>query len=300
MATDLSAYYLLAIGYIVTSHHLNWKNKFKFLLRSPLHWQHIARFLLSLKTLGLDFILDKHPRLLEKFSRSYLSVGTDARQTLDKLLAHYRLLGQRLTKDALGSLYDNGLPVCHFILDGEEFECILEYDGRFEKEGEICISLIRRVDRYKIYTLIAVFSDNDVFIGCLQGNRDQEDIVRHVTKAAYGLRPHNLVFFVAQEVARLLGCQKLYGVTSVSHIYQAHARTLNRIGFDYDGFWKELGGTLSDKWYALPASYPRNLLEDVPSKKRMLYRRRYALMDTLAEEIAARMSVAMGNPATVS
>lgn len=93
-----------------------------------------------------------------------------------------------------------------------------------------------------------------------------------------------------QEVARTLGCQQLYGVSTASHVYQARSHTQGRIGFDYDCFWEELGGIRAGAFYSLPSSYPRNQLGDVPSKKRMLYRKRYALMDLLATYIGARMT----------
>lgn len=295
-APIMRANYFCAIKRILISRHLNAKDKSKFLLRTPRHWRQVAHFLHDMKAQGLDFILEKHPRLLGKFSRPYLSVETNAQQTLDKLLAHYRLLGQRMTKGALEKLYQTGLPLCRFSLDGEDFECILKYDGRFEKEGEICISLLQSADRRRVYTLIAVFGAEAAFIGCLQGGKEQEDVVRRLTKLTNGLRPHNLVVFVTQEVARALGCQALYGVPSASHVYQARSRTSARIGFGYDRFWEELGGERAGAWYALPITYPRNPLEEVPSKKRMLYRRRYALMDTLAEEIAANMAAIDTSP----
>ena len=132
-----------------------------------------------------------------------------------------------------------------------------------------------------------VFNKHAAFVSCLQGGNGQSVSISQITKMSYGLRPHNLLLFVAQEVTRLLGCKAIYGISSDFHVYQVSARTKNRILFNYDRFWTELGGISCGAWHALPTEYPKNLAENIPSKKRALYKRRYALMDKLALDIAS-------------
>ena len=46
---------------------------------------------------------------------------------------------------------------------------------------------------------------------------------------------------------------------------------------DYDAIFAESGGQLKDYW-ELPLEIDRNL-DDVPSKKRSMYRKRYAMLE---------------------
>jgi hypothetical protein len=239
---NTNALYFDALKLFLHSKRLNKADKLKFWLRSWLNKREIGAFLHHMRAQQLEFIFEQHPRLLDKFSRPYLSLASNGVRTLDILCAHYRMLNQSFSHLALETLYQGGLPLCHFTLQDEDFSCLLEYDGQFQKEGEIGISLYQTRPRQRIYTLIAVLDEKSAFVGCLQGGKHQEDNIRRVTKLSHGLRPHNMLVFVAQEVVRALGMQALYGICSAAHVYQARRRTRERIGFDYDTFWQELGG----------------------------------------------------------
>ena len=287
---NLAENYFSAIKYILGSRQVSVKGKLKFLLRSPRHWKLVAYFLSNLKTLGLVVIVEKCPGLLEKFCRPYLSAKTDACNKLGKLLGHYRLLGQRLSKETISTFFGKGLSLFSLTSQGENLECVIEYDGQYQKEGEICIKLLLGADRRQIYTLVMLFNKHAAFVSCLQGCSGQSVSISQITKMCYGLRPQNLLLFVAQELTRLLSCKAIYGISSDFHVYQLRARTRNRIVFNYDRFWTELGAMPCGAWYALTIEYPRNLAENIPSKKRALYKRRYALMDKLTLDIAATIT----------
>ena len=58
---------------------------------------------------------------------------------------------------------------------------------------------------------------------------------------------------------------------------------------DYDAIFAESGGQLKDYW-ELPLEIDRNL-DDVPSKKRSMYRKRYAMLDDLAKLIEEKLGL---------
>lgn len=60
---------------------------------------------------------------------------------------------------------------------------------------------------------------------------------------------------------------------------------------DYDAFWSSLGGEMTDAgYYALPLTIARKSEADIASKKRAEYRRRYALLDSVVEQVPRRFS----------
>jgi hypothetical protein len=57
---------------------------------------------------------------------------------------------------------------------------------------------------------------------------------------------------------------------------------------DYDKFWLSMNGQLQEQGYfRLPSRLARKPMEQLPSKKRAEYRRRYALLDRLADQVMA-------------
>ena len=56
---------------------------------------------------------------------------------------------------------------------------------------------------------------------------------------------------------------------------------------DYDSFWRSLGGQQQENGnFALPLTMPRKPMEEIASKKRSEYRRRYILLDSLHQQVS--------------
>lgn len=55
---------------------------------------------------------------------------------------------------------------------------------------------------------------------------------------------------------------------------------------DYDSFWLSIGGEKQENGnFMLPLVMPRKPMEEIASKKRSEYRRRYALLDSLIQQM---------------
>lgn len=60
---------------------------------------------------------------------------------------------------------------------------------------------------------------------------------------------------------------------------------------DYDAFWASLGGEKTDgDYFSLPLSIARKSEAEIASKKRAEYRRRYALLDSVVEQVAQQFT----------
>lgn len=139
----------------------------------------------------------------------------------------------------------------------------------------------------RIYDAVFSFIVPDgLLITSIQGPHgdNAQELVRSVTKQLYGVRPMFMTVNVFKLVAAGLGCQ-LYGIP---HKHQAKFRwnDSSRLLFNYDSFWQENQGRLADNGYwQLPTAIERTPLEEIQSKKRSMYRKRYEMLDQLEEDI---------------
>lgn len=90
---------------------------------------------------------------------------------------------------------------------------------------------------------------------------------------------------------KMLATQSDCELIGIAHKRQAKYRwnDSKRLIFNYDEFWQENNGILNAKGYwQLPLSIERKPLEEIQSKKRSMYRKRYEMLDQLEAELAKR------------
>lgn len=176
-----------------------------------------------------------------------------------------------------------------------EINIRLGQDSRFRKEGELALAVSVPELGGKLTTAAMSFRRQDdgslrCYIGAVQG-KEGPDAIHAVTKAMHGLRPKALMVFVAQEVARCLGVDMLFGVGTRIQMhrkrYLLYLPSLHGVTFDYDGFWTELGGSFQgDGWFQLPLVAQQRDRSEIKPNKRSLYAKRYAMMDDLSQQLS--------------
>ena len=64
---------------------------------------------------------------------------------------------------------------------------------------------------------------------------------------------------------------------------------------DFSEFWREAGGHETDdnRFDELPLVEPRKTMDEVPTRKRAVYRRRFAMLDELDAAVETRIRAAM-------
>ncbi|XBS71057.1 DUF535 family protein [Acerihabitans sp. KWT182] len=131
-----------------------------------------------------------------------------------------------------------------------------------------------------------------LFIGGLQGGLRQSPTgaTHSAAKACHGLFPKRLVLEAVTQLAEKMGAAQILAVDSRTHRYREWRYFYKNKRFltaDYDNFWLSVHGQPQEQGYfSLPLRIPRKSLSMLPSKKRAEYRRRYGLLDQLAEQVA--------------
>lgn len=111
-------------------------------------------------------------------------------------------------------------------------------------------------------------------------------MVKQLTKSCHGLRPAYLMVEAMKSLTKILGYDQLLGIPQK---YQNKSRFIQSKHYtvDYDAIFAESGGQLKDYW-ELPLENERNL-DDVPSKKRSMYRKRYAMLEALESAMKEKL-----------
>lgn len=229
-----------------------------------------------------------------KIHRPYLCSLFSVKQRAEALLAHYGTLQQ--LPHTLYQLFLSPLDQNLASLQGknnEQFDIVCS-TGRYDREGEITLVLL-----YNAVTLASLsfsFIEQDgqraILIGGLQGPRKtvNADMIREATKAGHGLFPKRILMETLFNLAARCQIKHIQAVGDDTHVFRSlRYRHSKKEVFhaSYSEFWLSLNGhALPKGLYQLPLAMPRKPLEDIASKKRAEYRRRYEFMDTLEQQLA--------------
>lgn len=269
--------------------------RLKFALRSAVFPLTTFNYLHQLAKLSfLPQLLSSQGLLPAKPHRPYLRAGFSVAQRAQAILDHYQLM-DKLANNQLRQLLlsPTGNLLARFTGKNEEQFAIYCCSGHYDREGEITLLL-----NYQDMTLASLsFSiiqeqqQRTLLIGGLQGPRKHisSDVIRDATKAAHGVFPKRLLMEAVFILAAQCGVQAITAVGDTTHVFRSlryrHSKG-DKFFASYSEFWLSLGGEMrGDELFTLPLSMARKDLEEIASKKRAEYRRRYALLDTLAQQV---------------
>lgn len=150
---------------------------------------------------------------------------------------------------------------------------------------------LTRADGLRLFTIsFGWFDAGTLMIACVQGPPREIDglqCVRELTSVAHGLRPGHLLIHVLRACAGAWGVTTLVGVDEAFQVKGRWNHKAQERRFDYAAFWAEAAGVrFADGNWRLPVSVPQRALDDVPAKRRAMYRRRHALLADMAPRIA--------------
>ncbi|RDU71160.1 DUF535 family protein [Helicobacter brantae] len=182
------------------------------------------------------------------------------------------------------------------LLQGEEIEilelewglkCILTLNGAFE-EGFLAIRLL--YENQTIYHLSFGFIRGreapSLLIACVQGGGNGDEVrnqIKEVTKKLFGLRPQIFLIEIARFFSSFIKSNALLGVQQDRQVRHLSFGK-RKYSMDYDLMWEECGGKREGEYFDLTESKQKDLSE-IPSQKRSMYKKRFALLDELKAQM---------------
>ena len=235
---------------------------------------------------------EAHPQLLQKVHKPYPWRAPDVDARVAIVRRHYELALERFGAELLAAVAQSrDLPLCGVALPNEQgtLPVTMGKQPRFEREGEVTLSLQDPFGSL-LYSTCFTLCEREGAVGLLVGSLNgtaPREVLRHITKLSWGVRPQSLLVFLLQQAAALSGARFIHAVGRETHAYWGNPRH-DEIRFDYDAFWLEEGGTARpDGLYELPLQARRRSAAEIPSQKRSQYQRRYDWLDEVAAAVRA-------------
>lgn len=296
--TGWQLFFHLASGKLTPG--LAWKNpsyRQKFVLRSLLKPLGTAKLLTSLaQHPDLLLMLNAQPGLPCRLHRPWLSLTFDEKKTLAALDYHYTTLCARLPTAVRSSFFTpQGITFAELTgKNGERYNIRFYSDPMLDKEGEATLVFCdeqRTQLAGMTFALCQYEGKRTLFIGGLQGAKANvpHDAIQAATKSCHGLFPKRLLLEACTELASYLDIEQIIAVGNDTHIYQSwryRKKKQDKLHADYDSFWESLSGEhTAEGTFRLPMFIARKTMEEIASKKRAEYRRRYELLDSLQSQM---------------
>ncbi|MDR2262420.1 MAG: VirK/YbjX family protein [Enterobacter asburiae] len=279
---------------------LAWQNpsyRRKFMLRSLATPFSTARLLANLaKQPRLMQMLQVQPGLPCRLHRPWLTVNLPRQHALESINWHYQAMSRQLPATLMnGYLSKPGTTLLTLTgKDEQQFTVRLCADAFLDKEGEATLAFCdhqNTVLAEMTFTLCQYEGKSTLFIGGLQGAKAHvpHELIQGATKACHGLFPKRLLVEAAMTLGAAFPVEQIVAVSNATHIYRSWRYRKKKEGkllADYDSFWLSIGGEQRDNGnFVLPLTMPRKPMEEIASKKRSEYRRRYELLDSLIAQV---------------
>ena len=226
------------------------------------------------------------PSLVEQTTRSFFYKGSTWDERIKLVKNHIQILEDKYDSKLLESLYASNerIRVWEDSYLDKPLGMDLWFDSGQRKEG--CLSLVLNYEGEELYQIMFWLNKNKagevaLYIGALQGPKNGSEIIKDLTKAFFGYRTKNLIFYGIRCVSEALGVKEIYAVSNEGYYAMNHIRRDRKLKTDFGEFWQECEGVISDdkRFYVIPVEEARKPLEEIASKKRAQYRRRFAKLD---------------------
>jgi len=267
---------------------LNLERRLKYAGRLALTWRARARLLRELAGLTLgDALFRAQPRAFYPVMSHLIDRRMGVQARLRTTLASLRTVCASVGDEAnVRSLLTHGITLLEL---ADHTRIVLSLNDVSFHEGLWQIGLVG-ADGLRLYSIGFGFTDaRTLLMGNVQGPSLKDeglDRIRDATHAAHGMRPPHLLVHALRVLAAHWGAVRLHGVDPENHVKGRWNLRDSRLRFDYRGFWAEHEGVRdSGGNWSLPLETALRPLEEVPTKRRAMYRRRYAMLEALQQAV---------------
>ena len=239
-----------------------------------------------------------NPSFLEQATRTFFYKGSTWEERMQLVKNHVQIMEQHFNAELMDELYVEHKKVQLWedsYLD-KPLTMNLWFHAGQRKEG--CLSLVLSYEGEELYQIMFWFAKNPadgkdvIYIGALQGPQNGNELIKGLTKAFFGYRTKNLIFYGLRSLAKAMKITNIYAVANEGYYAMSHMRMDRKLKTDFGAFWQECEGKqCSDRrCYIMPVEEYRKSMEELKPSKRAQHRRRFAKMDELEAAVAESLS----------
>lgn len=218
--------------------------------------------------------------LLRKYCNNAFSTKARLHAICENLLLAEQIWGEKLCKTLLA---EQRLLLAQL---NDDLQLYLNINQIDPFEGFFSINILNR-DGKSIYDASFTFlAPNRLLITSIQGPKGETASldIKEATKSLFGVRPMFMLVNAFKIISQTLGLT----LQGIAHKQQGKYRfnDHSRLLFNYDEFWKENDAQHCEPHYwTLNNHIECKPLEAIQSKKRAMYRKRYAMFETMQTQI---------------
>ncbi|MDO8413348.1 MAG: DUF535 family protein [Gallionellaceae bacterium] len=239
----------------------------------------------------LQHAMQQRPEIVGAAMWPYICSSWSAKMALHQIEDHFKAI------ETMGRMFDFPVNRALLLLElgdlSPDLQVALDQPKWFMREGLFVINLF--VSDIRIYSLAFSFAFESgriaAYIGAVQGvdTAGILDDYKNLTKALQGMRPRDFLVEVFRIFCRCAGIARILAVNDSRRQHRSSyfgADKSRGLFVDYNDIWIERGGLpYNEDFFVLALETPMKNLEDVPSKKRAMYRRRYELLQLIEERM---------------
>ena len=239
-----------------------------------------------------------NPSFLEQATRSFFYKGSTWDERMQLVKDHVMIMEQYFKTELMDQLYAErkSVQLWEDSYQDKPLSMYLSFHAGQRKEG--CLSLMMTYENQALYQIMFWFAKNPadgknvIYIGALQGPQNGNELIKGLTKAFYGYRTKNLIFYGLRSLAKALGIDNIYAVANEGYYAMSHLRMDRKLKTDFGAFWQECEGKqCSDRrFYIMPVAEYRKSMEELKPSKRAQHRRRFAKMDDMEAAVVESLS----------
>jgi len=238
--------------------------------------------------------LKGNPSFVEQTTRSFFYKGSTWNERMELVKNHVLIMEELFTPQLMDELYADGkmVQLWQDSYQDKPLTLNLWFHAGQRKEG--CLSIDLLYDGTELYQIMFWFAKNKadgknvIYIGALQGPQNGNELIKGLTKAFFGYRTKNLMFYGLRSFAKAIGIENIYAVANEGYYAMNHVRMDRKLKTDFGAFWQECEGLpCSDKrFYIMPVAEHRKSMEELKPSKRAQHRRRFEKMDEMESAVA--------------
>ncbi|MDA3065044.1 MULTISPECIES: VirK/YbjX family protein [unclassified Campylobacter] len=253
---------------------------------------HLATNICKNEIKEFENFINKNPIWEKLFSSNFYRANTilyrycdnrlNEKERLEMIIQNFNLAKTFLGEKKLNELLEKK-KILLFKFD-ENLFLYLNINNIDPLEGFFSINI--QTEDEKIYDASFSFiTPNSLLISSMQGSNEPNtpDLIKQATKQMHGIRPAFMIVNVFKMICEI----KNFSLLGIPKENQAKFRRNDhsRLLFDYDEFWRENGGKFGEKYYEIPLNIERKSLEEIQSKKRSMYKKRFEMLDIVKNSL---------------
>lgn len=259
--------------------------KLKFFIRAQFQKNEVVELSKIFLNEEFYFINNQLADVYNKPFRTYMYCTIKIKDKFKYLKSHYNYILENFNKKSLENIYltNNTSLITFDIEDIGKISVKLCYIGSLGKEGEM--TLLLELNEKELYSIAFSFFESlniKEFIICgIQSRNDIDtELIKLITKKLHGVRPRNYLFFVIRQICNELSLNTIKAIRTDFHVANcSHVNKTGKFMADYNLYWEEENGIKGEIFYTLPIIESRKSMEEIASKKRSMYNKRFNMLD---------------------